>query len=109
MAKGNIFQSLPTDLSDEVFETIFEKVGVKIERIVSKGQVTPADYWYDQEQDEWVFIAKGQAKIRYYNGEEIVLIQGDYLTIPAHQKHQVSWTDPDNETIWLAVHINNKD
>jgi len=26
-----------------------------------------------------------------------------YIEIPALQKHKVSWTDPDNETIWLAV------
>ena len=28
---------------------------------------------------------------------------GDHVNIPAHTKHRVSWTDPEQETIWLAV------
>lgn len=105
MAKGNIFELLPTDLSAEVFETIFQKSGLKIERIISEGHVTPTDDWYDQNQDEWVMVLQGSAKLLYEDGREIVLNRGDYLTIPAHQKHQVSWTDPEQKTIWLAVHV----
>jgi cupin 2 domain-containing protein len=29
---------------------------------------------------------------------------GDYINIPAHEKHRVAWTSPDGPTIWLAVH-----
>jgi cupin 2 domain-containing protein len=28
---------------------------------------------------------------------------GDYINIPAHEKHRVAWTRPDEPTIWLAV------
>jgi cupin 2 domain-containing protein len=33
-----------------------------------------------------------------------VLKPGDYLNLPAHRKHKVVWTDPDEKTIWLALH-----
>ena len=29
---------------------------------------------------------------------------GDFVNIPAHNKHRVEWTAPDEPTIWLAVH-----
>ena len=28
---------------------------------------------------------------------------GSYVNIAAHKKHRVDWTDPAQETIWLAV------
>jgi hypothetical protein len=36
--------------------------------------------------------------------DEVRLGPGDWLLIPAHQKHRVAWTDPEAETVWLAVH-----
>ena len=36
--------------------------------------------------------------------EELHLTAGCHLTIPAHTKHKVTWTTPDTETLWLAVH-----
>jgi cupin 2 domain-containing protein len=29
---------------------------------------------------------------------------GDFLNIPAHQRHRVEWTIPGQKTIWLAIH-----
>ncbi len=76
---------------------------VRIERIVSKGQTSPDSGWYDQEEHEWVMVMKGQATIAFENGTSVTLAQGDYLNIPAHCKHKVSWTDPNRATVWLAV------
>lgn len=28
---------------------------------------------------------------------------GNFVNIPAHKKHRVEWTTPDEPTIWLAV------
>jgi cupin 2 domain-containing protein len=28
---------------------------------------------------------------------------GDWINIPAHQRHRVEWTSPDEPTVWLAV------
>lgn len=38
------------------------------------------------------------------SSEAIFLMPGDYVTIPAHRRHRVEWTDQAEETIWLAVH-----
>lgn len=104
MKLGNIFDSIPDKLDKEVFELIVKKNKVRIERIVSKGHSSPESGWYDQSHDEWVIVLKGEAVISFEDGEDIGLKEGSYANIPAHIKHKVRWTDPNMETVWLAVH-----
>ncbi|MBS4013727.1 MAG: cupin domain-containing protein [Bacteroidetes bacterium] len=101
----NIFNidSLPID--SELFDTIFHNKNVKIERILSKGQVTKDGEWYNQETDEWVILIQGNAKIEFENHKIIELNSGDYIFIPSHQKHKVIFTSVDPICIWIAVHI----
>lgn len=101
---NNIFENIPTSLPDELFEEIVAKHGIKIERIVSYGHTTPQNEWYDQSRDERVMVLKGEAILSFLDGDDVKMRIGDYITIPAHQKHRVSWTKPDEETIWLALH-----
>ena len=46
---------------------------------------------------------QGRGKLEFDNGEYMTMEVGDYVAIPAHRKHRVAWTDPDTETLWLAV------
>jgi len=76
-----------------------------IERIVSYGHRSPDGFWYDQEESEWVIVLKGSAILRFEDESEgITMNPGDFIDIKKHQRHRVEWTDPDQETIWLAVH-----
>ncbi|MDX2244117.1 MAG: cupin domain-containing protein [Leptolyngbyaceae cyanobacterium bins.302] len=77
---------------------------MKIERIVSRGHTSPETGWYDQEQNEWVIVLQGEAVLSFEHEEPLCLKVGDYINIPAHSKHRVDWTDPNQETIWLAIH-----
>lgn len=100
---ANIFSDIPEDLPDEMMDVLAKKGNVKIERIVSRGHVS--DDWYDQANDEFVLLIQGEAKLKFEVGEKTIHLQeGDYLRIPAHQRHKVAWTLPDADTIWLAVH-----
>ncbi|EDZ63639.1 protein containing Cupin domain [Sulfurimonas gotlandica GD1] len=104
MKKSNIFANIPTEINEELFEDIISKDGIKIERIVSKGHTTTEFEWYNQNGDEWVIVLKGEAVLEFEDADEVRLKEGDYLNIPAHTKHKVSWTKPDEETVWLAIH-----
>ena len=43
----------------ELFDTLATGAGsIRVERIVSNGQVTPEGEWYDQDLDEWCLRAK---------------------------------------------------
>lgn len=103
MDSGNIFDHLPSDLKEEVFEQLLESDAVRIERIISKGHSSPEQGWYDQPQNEWVLVLQGAAVISFEGGLEEEMRPGSYLNIPAHRKHRVKWTAPDTETIWLAL------
>ena len=100
--KGNILGNIANHIPEELFETIVQTPGGRIERIVSKGQRSPAQFWYDQDQAEWVLVVKGHARLAFEDGI-VELRAGDYLNIAPHQKHRVDWTSPDEETVWLAV------
>lgn len=100
----NIFEALPDKLDTEVFNTLLESDSVKIERIISMGHQSPESGWYDQDKYEWLIVLKGEALLLFADGKTINMKAGDFLNIPAHKKHRVDWTDPETETIWLAVH-----
>lgn len=103
MSSANILDSLPTDLTYEYFEDIIRSSSVRIERIVSRGHTSPETGWYDQEENEWVMVIRGRAILEFENGARHDLAAGDYINIPAHARHKVAWTDPDELTVWLAV------
>ena len=99
---NNLFTDLPSNLPDELFTTLVEATNLRIERIVSHGHSSPEGFWYDQDQHEWVVLLKGAARLRF-EGEIVDMMPGDFVNIPAHTKHRVEWTTPDEPTIWLAV------
>lgn len=105
ITRKNIFALISPRSSDELFETLWQKEHLHVERIVSRGHATPAEQWYDEDQDEWVILLQGNARLQLADRElPIELVPGDYLLIPAHTRHRVDWTDPDCPTIWLAIH-----
>ena len=104
MKTVNIYNQIPDNLGEEVFEVLVQSKDVKIERIISKGHKSPDTGWYDQEQNEWVLVLKGNASICFENETVIELNVGDYINIPAHRKHRVISTSAITETIWLAIH-----
>jgi cupin 2 domain-containing protein len=100
----NIFEEIPDNLENEIFEQLIGNAHVKIEKIISKGHKSPESGWYDQEEDEWVMVLKGEAKLSFEDQTSVHLREGDFINIPSHQKHRVEWTKPDEVTVWLAVH-----
>ena len=103
MNSVNIFDSLPNDLSVEVSEEIIHALTIRIERIVSKGHSSPDKGWFDQDENEWVMVVEGKAILEFEGGSKRELSTGDYINIPAHVKHKVVQTDPNQITIWLAI------
>lgn len=104
----NIFAAIPEQIPEELFACILKRDNVYIERIVSKGHITPAGQWYDQAWDEWVIVLQGRATLVYERGQQTVnLTAGDFLLIPAHTRHRVEWTPHGINTVWLAVHLRN--
>jgi cupin 2 domain-containing protein len=105
MAIDNLFHLPPPPWPEEVLETLHQARGTRIERILSCGHTTPIGEFYDQEDDEWVVLLQGEAELTYEDGSTRRLAAGDYLFIPAHQRHRVSYTSSEPPCLWLAVHM----
>lgn len=105
MKKTNLLENIPTDLPEELIEVLAVSDNVRIEWVVSRGHTSPEDFWYDQDQNEFVLLLKGKAKLKFSDPDKMIMLEeGDSLIIPAHQRHRVSWTKPETETIWLVVY-----
>jgi len=101
----NLFDDLPVRADGEIFTEVLSRENVRIERIVSMGQSTPADRPFSQGHDEWVLLLAGSAGLRIEGEGERTLHPGDHAFIAAHRPHWVTWTAKDKPTIWLAVHF----
>ena len=105
--KQNLYGSIPEELPEELITVLEESGQVRIERIVSTGHASPDDFWYDQEQNEWVLLLSGSAILSIEQDgavSRMELAPGDHLLLPAHQRHRVESTSTDEKTVWLAVH-----
>lgn len=103
MERGNLLVSLGARGGDELFTTLVQRPGVRVERIVSHGQSSPAGFWYDQDESELVLLVAGSARLEVEGSGELALEPGDWIDLPARCRHRVSWTDPEAATVWLAV------
>lgn len=103
--KRNLFTPTP-ESAGEIFDEILVADGLRIERIVSTGQSTPPGEWCDQDSDEWVVLLTGRARLLFEEGTRTVdLVPGDHVHIPARSRHRVEWTEPEERSVWLAVHF----
>ena len=104
----NLFEENFLNNKEEFFENLGRGTNFKIERIVSTGQISPNEFWYDQDQDEMVFLLEGNSVLSIKDENDaqtkIDLKKGDYLLIKAHIKHRIDFTSINPPCIWLAIH-----
>lgn len=106
MEKSSILDGININAKEEIFSDLVKNKNVRIERIVSTGQTSPKDFWYDQEENEFVLLLDGEAILEFKEDDkvkEVKLCKDDYIDIKAHVKHRVKYTDTKKPTIWLAV------
>lgn len=102
---SNLFHDLPpTPPAEEQLQTLMQRPGLKVERIVSFGHASPADFWYQQQQHEWVLLLSGSAQLRFADEvEPRTLLPGDFVEIVAQRRHRVDATASAQPTVWLAL------
>jgi cupin 2 domain-containing protein len=100
---SNLMMDIPNSLPSEIVGILVQSKHVRVERIVSTGHCSPADFWYDQNENEWVLVVQGKATLMFDDGPAVEMMPGDHLLIPAHCRHRVQWTTPDEPTVWIAV------
>lgn len=94
--------SAPDREKGETFEELVREKDFRLERIVSRGAVSPPGFWYEQPQEEWAVVLRGEAMLTYGDGRRETLRAGDRVILPSGVRHRVDYTSDD--CIWLALH-----
>lgn len=94
----NIYEIAEPSKNSETFFIVHQTPTLKIEAIRSR-LFTPGDV-YDQEEDEWVLLVRGEARLQIQN-DEFLLRAGNSLFLPRHTLHRVLSTSDD--ALWIAV------
>ena len=93
---SNLFDTADATLAEERTEVLLQAAGVRLERILSLGQVSPPGFWYEQAEAEWVAVVAGRARLTIAGeAAEREMGPGDAVFLPAGCRHRVAWTDPD--------------
>jgi cupin 2 domain-containing protein len=82
----------------ETFATLYQNKTIKIEAI--RSHLLQPGKIYDQEQDEWVVLIRGNAQLRVED-KVVGLKEGESIFLPKHTLHQVLSTSID--ALWLGV------
>ncbi len=99
----NIFRLPEAKKDEEIVDILLSGSKIMIERIISTGQASPEGFWYDQDFDEWVVVLQGSAELAWEDGRTMEMGPGDWVLIPARERHRVEWTSSEPACIWLAV------
>ena len=118
MEKINIFDLKDLSERKEVVKILTENENVKIEKIISTGQVTD---WQESDKNEFVILVQGNAEIEYYenknfktneniiknqkntNDMKLQLGKGDTVLIRKGERHRVSYTSKNPCCIWICI------
>ena len=96
----NVFNLPPLPLAEELTTILASNGKIRIERIISTGQVSG---WYDLTEAEFIVLLEGNAAIEYEYGGNVVMSKGDTLLLKPHERHRVSYTSSIPPCVWLCV------
>ena len=117
----NIFDLKDLSEKEEVVRILAEGKNVKIEKIISTGQITD---WQVSEKNEFVILIQGEAEIEFFekknlkknekiienqrntNNKKLQLAKGDTILINRGEKHRVSYTSKNPCCIWICIFFN---
>jgi len=105
---GNLFRALSAALRGEQVDVLAETAGLRIERIISRGQITPPGQWYDGARDEWVAVLAGAARLRF-EGRRHRARWRPATGSASRRTRGIGGVDgSERATVWLAVHFDAK-
>lgn len=98
----NLLDTGMLDPAKEVAAVVWEDTQVRIEKIISCGQITPEGEEYCQQEAEWVSVLKGKGILYFPDTDtQSVLVAGDQMMILPGVRHRVIYTS--KPCVWLCV------
>jgi cupin 2 domain-containing protein len=75
----------------------------RIVRTLSNNYFCAEGFWYDQNEDETVFVLSGWGEIEFEN-KTVRLHAGEGIFIPKNARHRVSATSSAEPCMWLCIY-----
>jgi hypothetical protein len=77
MNPNNLFSGIPSNLSEELFTPLQQMKGLRIERIVSQGHVSPSGFRYDQDEHQWVIVLSAKPACEFRTSPSSGLLKSE--------------------------------
>lgn len=87
----NLFVDFPNSFPEEQIETYVVSKNARIEHIVLIGQANPKDFWYDQDEIEWVVVLHGEAELEFEREAQWQRLQSGDFTEPVSNIKNVAY------------------
>lgn len=101
---SNLLEGACPAAGQETTNVLLEQSGLRLERIHSCQATSPAGFWYQQSEHEWVLLLQGSAQLQFEDEPTArQLCRGDSLWIEAGRRHRVVATDPAPGCVWVAL------
>lgn len=100
MQANNLFNTQNAELAT----TVTESRKIKVERVVTHGQVSPAGAFCPQEGNDYLLLLKGGLVLEYQATQaKVTLKPGDHIVTKPQDSNRVDWVAPNQETLWLKI------
>ncbi len=93
--------ALKKEKGKEYIKELLNANGTRVEIITSYSSKSAENFWYDQEENEFVSVLSGSAALDIDN-KIVNMKKGDYVIISPHVKHRVLKTSP--VCVWLCIY-----
>jgi len=103
--KSEFLFELPLYNNTEKSTILYEDSKIKVEKIISYGYKSPNNFWYEQNEKEYVYILQGSGTLLFENNNEVILKQGDKYLIESNLKHKVCYTSLNPPCVWLCMFV----
>lgn len=103
---NNIFENIELAGEEEQFDLLQKGLHYRIERIVTSGHSSPEGFYYEQENDEWIFLVQGEV-ILEMEEKYVQMKTGDHLFIPKNCRHRIEKSSVEPVCIWVCILIIN--
>ena len=101
---GNLFDNIPADLPEEAFTTILQANDFGSSGSFRKAKPPRLDSGTIRRRTSGSSSWRAAPPCSSRASPSRSNSAGLYLNIPAHVRHRVAWTDPNQKTVWLAIH-----
>jgi len=97
----NLLDVQEANPAKEIITVLWEDAHIRVEKIISFGQVTPENHVYCQKEAEWVSVLKGRGILYFPDTDRETILEAEWVSV-LKGRGILYFPDTDRETILEA-------